>query len=321
MQLAELVPEARIGIGHGQMNEHDLEAVMLSFINHKIDILVATTIIESGLDIPNANTIFVNNAGHFGLSELHQLRGRVGRYKNRAFAYFLVPSRVPLSPEARRRLSAIEEFAGLGAGFELAIRDLEIRGAGNIMGLEQSGHILQIGYELYCRLLDRVVKELRGEAVEEREPVELELGTNAWIPDDYITLEKERLRTYRDLAACDTAEALDELRLSLIDRYGDLPKPMQELLRDEVLRQQAQRVGINYIGRLERAIILGFTPYGEETHLPTLRTYKEKRRKTTPLEGNRYRFGLGYYEEEWDGYQTDLVQVAIRVMSGGQPTE
>ncbi len=163
-EIQQLVPDARILIGHGQMGEGELEDVMLKFIRHEADILVCTTIIESGLDIPNANTIIINNADRFGLSELHQLRGRVGRYKHRAYCYLLLPPDRPVTPVAAKRLKAIEEYSHLGAGFKIAMRDLEIRGAGNILGPEQSGHIATVGYEMYCQLLEEATRQLKNEA-------------------------------------------------------------------------------------------------------------------------------------------------------------
>lgn len=314
--LRKTVPEARFGVAHGQMHEHELEDAMRGFINHDIDVLIATTIIESGLDIPNANTIFINNADCFGLSQLHQLRGRVGRYRNRAYAYFLTPSTRPINPVSQRRLDAIEEFAGLGSGFQLALRDLEIRGAGNILGLEQSGHIHQIGYELYCRLLERVTRELRGEKVEELEPVELALGVSAFLPESYVNLEEERVELYRDLAACATEDELSFLESRLRDRYGVPPESVLQLFADERFRQRARAVGINHIGKgsLERAVVIGFTEGAMERAVAVLRSYKEKRRAFTPLEGTRFRFGLGYYEEEWDGFEMALALKAIELL-------
>lgn len=318
LQISELIPEAKIGIGHGQMNENALEEVMYKFINNKIDILVATTIIESGLDIPNVNTIFINDADHFGLSELHQLRGRVGRYRNRAYAYFLVPQSRPLSPVGRKRLKAIEEFAELGSGFQIAMRDLEIRGAGNIIGFEQSGHIQNIGYELYCKLLERVVKELNGEKVEDLEPVEFELGTHAYIPESYINIEQERLKIYREFASCADEDALLVLCESLKDRFGEFPESVKQLIKDELLRIKARKAGINYLGTLDRAVIIGFTESAEKRNVEAFKGYDFKRRELTPLLDRRYRFGLGYYEDEWDGYHFELAETAIRIIESGK---
>ena len=192
-----LAPEARIAIGHGQMPERQLEKTMLRFVRGDIDVLVCTTIIESGLDIPTANTMIINDADRFGLAELHQLRGRVGRYKRRAYCYLLLPARRPVSPVAARRLKAIEEFSDLGAGFQIAMRDLEIRGAGNILGKEQSGHIATVGYEMYCQLLERAVKQLRGEHVVDQRAVHLDLGLEAFIPRQYIPSDRQRMEIYR----------------------------------------------------------------------------------------------------------------------------
>jgi len=309
--VAEIVPEARVGVAHGQMPERDLAGVMRRFIDNDIDVLVATTIIESGLDIPNVNTLFVNDADQYGLADLHQLRGRVGRYRNRAYAYFLAGKRRPLTPVGAKRLRAIEEFAHLGAGYDLALRDLEIRGAGNLLGVEQSGQIHQVGYDLYCRLLERVVKELRGQPAEEREPVELDLGSSAYVPDTYINLEQERLRFYRRLGATDTAEQLDDLRAWTVDRYGPMPASVEALFADERLRQRARACGINYVGRLPRAVILGTHGPRRRAAMDRLRDYQEHGRKLAPLEAERYRLGLGYYEEEWPGFHRDLIEAAL----------
>ena len=180
------MPEARIVIGHGQMHEHELEEAMVKFVRREADILVATTIIESGLDIPNANTIFINQADNYGLADLHQLRGRVGRYKHRAYAYLLLDSDRAITPNAARRLKAIEEFTELGAGFKIAMRDLEIRGAGNILGTQQSGHIAAVGYELYCQLLENAVRQLKNQPLKTPLEVTIDLPWPAFLPRDYV---------------------------------------------------------------------------------------------------------------------------------------
>jgi transcription-repair coupling factor (superfamily II helicase) len=226
----QLVPEARIIIGHGQMREHELEKVMVRFIRHEADVLVCTTIIESGLDIPNCNTILIDRADRFGLSELHQLRGRVGRYKHRAYCYLMLSRDKPITATAAKRLKAIEEYSDLGAGFRIAMRDLEIRGAGNILGPEQSGHIAAVGYELYCQLLDRAVKRLKQEPVEEFRPVHLELDVHAHIPRSYMESDRQRMEIYRRLVRCRSLEELEQLATDLKDAFGPYPPPVQMLL-------------------------------------------------------------------------------------------
>src|SRR5205807_1910095 len=199
-KLQSIVPEARIVIGHGQMAEHELEQAMVRFVRREADILVATTIIESGLDIPNVNTIFINQADNYGLADLHQLRGRVGRYKHRAYAYMLLDSERTLTPAAARRLKAIEEFNELGAGFKIAMRDLEIRGAGNILGTQQSGHIAAVGYELYCSLLENAVRSLKSMPLKTPLETTVELPWPAYLPRDYVPGQKQKIEIYRRLA-------------------------------------------------------------------------------------------------------------------------
>jgi transcription-repair coupling factor (superfamily II helicase) len=239
-QVHEMVPEARIVTGHGQMNEHDLEAVMLKFVRHEADVLVCTTIIESGIDIPNVNTIFIDIADRFGLADLHQLRGRVGRYKHRAYCYLLLRPDRTVTPSAAKRLKAIEEYSELGAGFRIAMRDLEIRGAGNLLGPEQSGHIAAVGYEMYCQLLDRAVRRMRGEEIEEFRPVHLELDVPAHIPLKYILSERQRMEVYRRLVRCRMVEELNQLQADLIDAFGKYPHEVQTLLDLAEIRVLAQ---------------------------------------------------------------------------------
>jgi transcription-repair coupling factor (superfamily II helicase) len=240
-RLQAIVPEARIVIGHGQMKEHELEQAMLKFLHREADILVATTIIESGLDIPNVNTIFINQADIYGLADLHQLRGRVGRYKHRAYAYLLLDSDKSLTPTASRRLKAIEEFTELGAGFKIAMRDLEIRGAGNILGTEQSGHIAAVGYELYCQLLEDSVRRLKNQPSRAPLEVSIELPWPAYLPKNYVTSQRQKIEVYRRLARVRRISRLDDFRQELRDRFGAPPEPAEWLLRLAELRLLATR--------------------------------------------------------------------------------
>ncbi|MBI2806412.1 MAG: transcription-repair coupling factor [Planctomycetes bacterium] len=235
-KIHEIVPEARIVVGHGQMGEHELEEAMVKFVQKQADILVATTIIESGLDIPNANTIFINQADNYGLADLHQLRGRVGRYKHRAYAYLLLDADRAITPTATRRLKAIEEFTELGAGFKIAMRDLEIRGAGNILGTQQSGHIAAVGYELYCSLLENAVRSLKNMPVKTHQEVTIDLPWYAILPRDYVPGQKLKIEVYRRLSRVRKLDALIDFRQELRDRYGPIPPPAEWLLRLAELR-------------------------------------------------------------------------------------
>ncbi|QPJ66086.1 MAG: transcription-repair coupling factor [Candidatus Nitrohelix vancouverensis] len=226
----KILPKARIGVGHGQLPESQLESVMGRFIQKEIDVLVCTTIVESGLDIPSANTIIINRADQFGLAQLYQLRGRVGRYKHQAYAYLLIPGATSITEEARQRVAAIQELSELGAGFQLAARDMEIRGVGNMLGHKQSGHISSIGFDMYCKLMDETVKELHGEKVEAHLEPEINLMIKGFIPKDYIPDLNQRLEIYRRMQLIDHAQDCDAMDRELQDRYGALPPDVQKLL-------------------------------------------------------------------------------------------
>lgn len=256
-RLRHLVPEANFGVGHGQMDEEVLEQIILSFIRREFDVLVSTTIIESGVDIANVNTIVIDDADTLGLTQLYQLRGRVGRGARRAYAYLLYKPRKPLSLEAQERLEAIQEATELGAGLQVAMRDMEIRGAGNILGAEQSGHIGAIGYDLYIRLLSQAVEEIkRGAPIEEKQTVTLDLPLTALIPEDYIIDTELRLATYRRIAAVASPRELGEMRHELIDRFGPLPEEVERLLALIALRLRCEELGIESIVERERELIL-----------------------------------------------------------------
>ncbi len=237
----DLLPDARILVGHGQMTGDQLERTMLKFVRHEADILVATTIIESGLDIPNANTIIINDADRFGLAELHQLRGRVGRSSRRAYCYLLIEQKRTVSPDAIRRLKAIEEFTDLGAGFKIALRDLEIRGAGNILGAQQSGHIESVGYELFCQLLESTVRVLQGKPAVPQFDCRIELPWRTYLPKTYVSSTKVKLELYRRIGRLRSLERLDDFRQELVDRFGALPPSSENLLVEAELRILAER--------------------------------------------------------------------------------
>jgi transcription-repair coupling factor (superfamily II helicase) len=244
-----LAPRARVHVAHGQMNEKEMEQAMLDFVDYRHDVLVATTIIENGIDIPRANTIIINRADNYGLSQLYQLRGRVGRSNRRAYAYLLIPSEAELTPIARRRLAAIREFSDLGAGFRVAALDLELRGAGNLLGGEQSGHMDALGFDLYTQMLERTVQELRGETIEDETSVSINLGADVSIPEDYVADMGQRLRTYKRVASARDDEALEQIRRETEDRYGRLPESVERLFAYARLRRAAEETGVVSIDR------------------------------------------------------------------------
>jgi transcription-repair coupling factor (superfamily II helicase) len=245
--VAELVPEARIAVAHGQMNEHELEKIMVDFWERKYDVLVSTTIVESGLDIPNANTLVIDRADMYGLSQLHQLRGRVGRGRERAYAYFLYQPDRMLTETAHERLATVAQHTEVGAGMYVALKDLEIRGAGNLLGGEQSGHIAGVGFDLYVRMIGEAVNELKGDGPAEKPEVRVELPVNAHIPHDYVAGERLRLEAYTRIAAIDSEADVMAVRDELSDRYGALPEPVLNLLEVARLRIAARRVGLSDI--------------------------------------------------------------------------
>ncbi|HZZ86390.1 MAG TPA: transcription-repair coupling factor [Anaeromyxobacteraceae bacterium] len=242
--LSELVPEARLGVAHGQMGEGQLEKVMGRFVNREIDVLIASSIIESGLDIPSANTIIVNRADHFGLAQLYQIRGRVGRSRERAYAWLLVPARRPVTKDAQKRLEALQQFSELGAGFKIASHDLEIRGAGNLLGKDQSGQIESVGFDLYTQLMDEAVRELKGEPPREEIDPDVQLPVAAFIPDPYMPDVHQRLYFYKRFAQASSDEELDEIRAEIVDRYGDAPEEVDALcaLHEVKVRLRALRI-------------------------------------------------------------------------------
>jgi transcription-repair coupling factor (superfamily II helicase) len=246
-RLRDLVPEANISVAHGQMGEGPLEQVIVDFWDKKIDVLVCTTIVESGIDIPNANTLIVDRADIFGLSQLHQLRGRVGRGRERAYAYFLYDPQRPLTETAHERLSTIAQHTDLGSGMRIAMKDLEIRGAGNLLGGEQSGHIADVGFDLYVRLVGEALAEHKGESEQSFAEIKVELPINAHIPHEYIPHERLRLEAYKRLADAATDTAVDEVTAELTDRYGSLPDPVLSLLAVARFRVLARTAGLTEV--------------------------------------------------------------------------
>jgi transcription-repair coupling factor (superfamily II helicase) len=253
-----LVPRARVVVGHGQMRESELEKVMLKFVRNEADILVSTTIIENGLDIPRANTILINRADRMGLAELYQLRGRVGRSNQRAYAYLLIPTEGALTPIARQRLAALKEFSELGAGFRIAALDLELRGAGNLLGREQHGHIEAVGFDMYCQMMERAVAERKGEAVAPERRATLNLGQDLRIPPKYIENENLRLRIYKRIASVTSEGEREEVRRELEDRFGPVPPAVLHLLDYAVLKAMAEQLAVASLDRRGDQIAIKF---------------------------------------------------------------
>ena len=243
-KLARAIPEARITVAHGKMDKEQLEDIWGEMLSGEIDILVCTTIIETGVDVPNANTLIVEGAQRLGLSQLHQIRGRVGRSARRAYAYFTYPKDKTVNEVATKRLEAIREYAEFGAGFKIAIRDLEIRGAGNLLGSEQHGHLDAVGYELYIKLLNEAVLEEKGQTVKEKPECTVTLRCDAFLPERYVPYSAQRMGLYKRIAMIETPEDRDDILDELIDRFGDVPKQTQNLLMVALVRAAAKRCGI-----------------------------------------------------------------------------
>lgn len=259
--LRQLVPEARIKAAHGQMAEGKLEDIMQEFMDHEFDVLVATTIIESGIDVPNANTLIILDADHFGLAQLYQLKGRVGRSNKAAYAYFMYKKDKVLSEVATKRLRAIKEFTEFGSGFRIAMKDLEIRGAGNLIGTEQSGHMMQIGYELYCKLIDDAVRKLRGEKVAEEElEVAVEIRVDAFISSDYIEDEKLKLDMYKRIADIKTSDDISDVTDELTDRFGEVPPETVSLMQVAYIQAKCREAGIKRVALDGNRVLFEFVP-------------------------------------------------------------
>lgn len=266
-RLRHIVPEARIEVGHGQMDEEKLERVMVGFVEHRFDLLVATTIVESGLDIPNANTIFIDEADRYGLADLHQLRGRVGRYKHRAFCYLLLDPGKTITQTAQKRLRAIEEFSSMGAGFQIAMRDLEIRGAGNLLGTQQSGHIAAVGYELYCEMLENAVRELKNMPRRMSIEVDINLSGEAFLPDEYIPDIRQKIDLYRRMSRVESFEQVAALRAEMTDRYGPPPPEAKRMLSRCELKLDAAIWSVQVLRIEEKYLIF---EYGDRQRIEQL---------------------------------------------------
>ena len=258
-KIAELVPEANVAYAHGQMKETELENIMYRFINGEIDVLVSTTIIETGLDISNVNTMIIHDADNMGLSQLYQLRGRVGRSNRTAYAFLMYKRDKMLKEIAEKRLAAIKEYTELGSGFKIAMRDLEIRGAGNLLGAEQHGHMEALGYVLYCKMLNEAVKEAKGISVEESFDTSIDVDIDAYIPMGYIPNEFQKLDIYKRIAGIETEEEAEEMTEELIDRFGDPPKSVENLLYIARVKSMAHQVYLTEV--VQKGDTLKFTLY------------------------------------------------------------
>jgi transcription-repair coupling factor (superfamily II helicase) len=285
--LEQLVPRARIGVAHGQMREADIEPVMQRFIDGELDVLVATTIIENGIDIPNVNTMIVDDGDRFGLAQLYQLRGRVGRSNHQAYCYLLYQGHKALTEEAKARLEAIREFAQLGSGLQIAMRDLEIRGAGNLLGAAQSGFIASVGFDAYCELLAEAIAHRRGApaALEERAEAVIDVKIDAFIPNDYISQVSQKIAVYQQLAKARTEEEVEEVAAGVRDRFGAFPKPLENLVELTKLRAIALRKRVTRVVVDERRLTLGVGS-GFELDPQALPAFQR-------LTKNRFRFGEG----------------------------
>ena len=300
-KIAEMVPHARVSYAHGQMNERELERILFEFINGEIDVLVSTTIIETGLDISNVNTIIIDDADKMGLSQLYQLRGRVGRSSRTSYAFLMYKRDRMLKEIAEKRLAAIKEFTDLGSGFKIAMKDLEIRGAGNLLGKSQSGHMEAVGYDLYCKMLNEEVKRLKGEAVSADEYETLvDIEVSAYIPAEYIRNEVSRLEMYKRIAAIYSDEELLELKDELIDRYGEMPDALDNLINISYIRQLAHKAGATKVaGRDEKARIDIYTDIKFDVNkLGSLMADSEGRLKLKSGKDTsfEYRFGDGVHK-------------------------
>ena len=318
-KLATLVPEANIRIAHGQMPERELEHVMFDFYHRRFNILLCTTIVESGLDVPTANTIVINRADRFGLAQLHQLRGRVGRSHHRAYAYLVAPPKAVTTPDATKRLEAIDSLEDLGSGFTLATHDLEIRGAGELLGDTQSGQIQQIGFSLYTELLGRAVDSLRaGEEPDLETPlnagVEINLHVPALLPDDYVPDVHLRLMIYKRISACTNDEDLRELQVELIDRFGLLPVATKNFMRVAAIKQSAQTLGIEKIDAADSG---GYLVFAQQSHIDPVALVQlvQNDSRTHRLQGThrlQFRLDLSDIETRYQTIEKLLVNLAVK---------
>jgi len=284
--LRELVPDARIAVAHGQMAEGRLERTMLAFMEREYDVLLCSTIIESGLDIPNANTLIVYDADHMGLAQLYQLRGRVGRSNRIAYAYFTFRKDKVLSEVAEKRLRAIREFTQFGSGFKIAMRDLEIRGAGNIIGVQQHGHMAAVGYDYYCKLVDEAVNEIKGTPRPVEIDTQMDIPLDAYLPSSYIAEESDRLEVYKRIASISGREDVPDVTDELIDRFGEPPAPVLNLIEIAAVKAAARTAGLTVLTVRPGLALLKFHPKSQITGEALLSVLTEYKGKATLLSGD-----------------------------------
>ena len=280
--ISRLVPEADVAYAHGQMTGAQIEEIMEDFIDKKSNVLVCTTILESGIDIPNANTIIVENADRMGLAALYQIRGRVGRSDRQAYAYITYKRDKMLSEEADKRLKAIKEFTEFGSGFKIAMRDLEIRGAGSLLGEIQSGHLEQVGYETYCNLLDEVVKEMQGVKVEPDLDIQIDLNVTSYIPDEYIPDSSQKIEIYQDIALCKNEKDIQDITDEIIDRFGNMPSEIENLLDIARIKYMAKSLYITKIASKKTAVVFTFEQSKFDVDIPKLVSIYKNRLKFSP---------------------------------------
>jgi len=259
-QISELVPEAKVGFAHGKMSGKELEDIMIDFVNKDINVLVCTTILESGIDIPNANTIIVEDADRLGLAQLYQIRGRVGRSDKQAYAYITYKRDKLINEVAEKRLKAIKEFTEFGSGFKIAMRDLEIRGAGSLLGEIQHGHLEQVGYDTYCKLLDEVMKEMQGIEYKEEIDVQIDLNVTCYIPDEYISDSSQKIEIYQNIALCKSEEDIQNVIDEIIDRFGNMPDEIENLIEITRIKELCRRNYINKVSNINEKVTFTFEP-------------------------------------------------------------
>ena len=313
-KIQELVPEANVAFAHGQMRETQLENIMYRFINGEIDVLVSTTIIETGLDISNVNTMIIHDADNMGLSQLYQLRGRVGRSNRTAYAFLMYRQNKMLKEVAEKRLAAIREYSDLGSGFKIAMRDLEIRGAGNLLGAEQSGHMEAVGYDLYCKMLNEAVKEAKGDKVEEPFDTSVDIQTDAFIPSSYIANESQKLDIYKRIAGIETDEEVEEMLEELIDRFGEPPRSVQNLLAVARLKAEAHSVYVQEIVQKEDTLKLTMFEHAkiDPSGIPALITAQEPYLKFTADAKNPY--FVYSFRNGSKGKERDVIEVIKQLL-------
>ncbi len=259
-EISKLIPEAKVGYAHGKMSGRELEDIMIDFINKEIDVLVCTTILESGIDIPNANTIIVEDADRLGLAQLYQIRGRVGRSDKQAYAYITYKRDKLINEVAEKRLKAIKEFTEFGSGFKIAMRDLEIRGAGSLIGEMQHGHMDQVGYDMYCKILDEVVKEMKGIEIEEDIDITIDINVSSYIPDNYIESNSQKIEVYQNIALCANEKDIKNIEEDIIDRFGKMPDEVINLLEIAKIKVMCKNIGVTKITQKQNRVIFNFNP-------------------------------------------------------------